>query len=69
MKAHIDINRRSSDGDNRIEFVIKLGVGHTITATMTAEDFVMALTGRSEVPAEIRGRNVSIVEAKKQVKS
>jgi len=69
MKALVDINRRSRDGDNRIEFVIKLGVGHTITTAMSAEDFMMAMTGRSEVPVEVKTRNVRIDMASKQVKS
>ncbi|AXH43468.1 hypothetical protein MZUP3_580 [Erwinia phage vB_EhrS_49] len=60
MKAFVDINRRSFEGENRMEFVIKLGVGKSITATISAEDFLMAMTGRSEVSAEVKTRNVKL---------
>ncbi len=63
MNVFVDINRRSRDGDNRVEFVIKLGVGKTITTTMSAEDFILAVTGRSEIPATVKTRNVSVTLA------
>lgn len=56
----MNINRRSWDDEHKIEVVIKLGVGKTITAEMTAEDFLLAVTGRSETPIELKTRNVSI---------
>lgn len=68
MEARVDINRRHDyeEERNNIEFVIKLDVGREITVVMNAEDFVMALTGRSEPPAKVTTRNVEItVEGRK----
>lgn len=58
--ATMNINRRSWDDEHKIEVVIKLGVGRTITAEMSAEDFLLAVTGRSETPVELRTRNVIV---------
>jgi len=63
MKAVVDINRRTHDGEHRFEFVIKFGVGKTITTTMSAEDFILAVTGRSEIPALVKTRNVNLTLA------
>lgn len=62
MEARIDINRRHDYDEelNKIEFVIKMDVGREITVSMDAEDFVMALTGRSELPAKVTTRNIEI---------
>lgn len=68
MEARVDINRRHDyeEERNNIEFVIKLDVGREITVVMNAEDFVMALTGRSELPAKVITRNIEIkVEERK----
>lgn len=65
MKGTLNINRRSWDDEHRMEIVIKLGVGRTITAEMSAEQFLLAVTGRSEMPVDLTLRNVDIVMAGK----
>lgn len=65
MKGTLNINRRSWDDEHRMEIVIKLGVGRTITAEMSAEQFLLAVTGRSETPVDLTLRNVDIVMAGK----
>lgn len=61
MKATLNINRRTWEDEHNIEIVIKLGVGRTITAEMSAEQFTLAITGRSEMPVDLTLRNVDIV--------
>nr|WP_220470796.1 hypothetical protein [Enterobacter sp. RHBSTW-01064] len=41
--------------------IIRLARGKTITAIMTPENLALALTGKSDLPAEISLRNVDIV--------
>ncbi|WP_145518652.1 hypothetical protein [Yersinia mollaretii] len=57
--ATIDISRVSGE-EQRIEIVLRFGVGKTITATMSPEDFALAITGRSELPVDIKLRQTSI---------
>lgn len=57
--AVIDISRIGGD-EQRVEIVLRFGVGKTITASMTPEDFALAITGRSEIPVDIKTRNVTI---------
>ncbi|VEB97335.1 Uncharacterised protein [Cedecea lapagei] len=70
MEARVDINRRHDvEAElHRMEFVIKLDTGREITVTMTAEDFLLAMTGRSELPAQVRTRNVTISATEKKTK-
>lgn len=63
--AVIDISRIGGD-KQRIEIVLRFGVGKTITASMTPEDFALAITGRSEIPVDIKTRNVTIGAADEQ---
>lgn len=68
MEARVDIHRRHDyeEERNNIEFVIKLDLGREIAVVMNAEDFIMALTGRAELPANVATRNVEItVEGRK----
>lgn len=58
-EAVIDISRIGGD-KQRIEIVLKFGMGRTITASMTPEDFALAITGRSEIPVDINLRRVTI---------
>lgn len=72
MEARIDINRRYEQELelHKMEFVIKLAVGREITVTMSAEDFVLAMTGRSEVIGNVKTRNVTInTEAPKAIRA
>ncbi|CNK68580.1 Uncharacterised protein [Yersinia mollaretii] len=57
--ATIDISRIGGE-EQRIEIVLRFGVGKTITATMSPEDFALAITGRSELPVDIKLRQTSI---------
>lgn len=65
LTGTLNINRRTWDEEHRIEIVIKLGTGRTIAAEMSAEDFTLALTGRSEMEVDLTLRNVDIVMAGK----
>lgn len=58
--ATLNISRKSWEDEHKMEVTIKLGTGRTITAEMTAEDFMLALTGRSETPVELKTRNVIV---------
>ncbi|EOB3108287.1 hypothetical protein ACIJH7_000204 [Yersinia enterocolitica] len=55
----IDISRIGGE-EQRIEIVLRFGVGKTITAIMSPEDFALALTGRSEIPVDIKLRRTFI---------
>ena len=57
----MNVNRRTWDDEHRIEVVIKLGVGRTISAELSAEQFMLAITGRSEMEVDLTLRNVDIV--------
>lgn len=61
MKATMNVNRRTWDEEHRIEVVIKLGTGRTIAAELSAEAFMLAITGRSEIEVDLTLRNVDIV--------
>lgn len=59
IKAVINISRIVGD-KQCIDIVLKLGIGRTISASMTPEDFALAITGRSEIPVDINLRRVTI---------
>ncbi|MBQ4777671.1 hypothetical protein F9U45_17725 [Pectobacterium versatile] len=63
MNAALDIHRRTLNDEHIVEIVIKLGVGKTVAAVMSAEDFTLAITGRSENPVKLKLRNVDVVLA------
>lgn len=50
------------DDGAEIRIVIRVAMGKTITATMTPEDLALALTGMSDVPCDLRTRNLEIRE-------
>ncbi|WP_142971398.1 hypothetical protein [Enterobacter hormaechei] len=60
MKAEISIVRPGSCDDEEIRLIIRIARGKTITAVMTPENLALALTGKSDLPAEILLRNVEI---------
>ncbi|KGB10109.1 hypothetical protein DR73_4427 [Enterobacteriaceae bacterium ATCC 29904] len=60
MKAEVSIVRPGSCDDEEIRIIIRLERGRTITAVMTPENLALALTGKSDLPAEILLRNVEI---------
>lgn len=61
QKVTLDISRQSWDTEHNIELVLKFGTGKTVKATLSAEDFALALTGRSELPVTLTTRNVELV--------
>lgn len=60
MKAKISIVRPGSCDDQEIRLIIRLAMGKTITAVMTPECLALALTGKSDLPVELKLRNVDI---------
>jgi hypothetical protein len=68
LPAVISITRPGGGDEPRIEITIKTGLGKSITAEMTPEQFAMAVTGKSEVPVTLRLRNLELspVEAKEK---
>lgn len=65
MKCTLSINRPTVNGvsDAVIELVLRIERGKTITVPVSPADFALALTGKSDVPAELRLRGVSVVPA------
>ncbi|MFV8145197.1 hypothetical protein ACNQ1H_14750 [Enterobacter cloacae complex sp.6722787] len=60
MQAQISIVRPGAADDQEIRLIIRLAMGKTITALMTPENLALALTGKSDLPAELKLRNVEI---------
>lgn len=46
--------------DKEIRLIIRLAMGRTITALITPENLALALTGKSDLPVELKLRNVEI---------
>lgn len=65
MKCTLSISRPTVSGvsDAVIELVLRIERGKTITVLVSPADLALALTGKSEVPAELRLRGVSVVPA------
>ena len=60
MKADMSIMRAGAADNDEISIVIRLDRGKTITALVTPENLALALTGRSEIPVDLRLRNVEL---------
>ncbi|WP_449549540.1 hypothetical protein [Lelliottia nimipressuralis] len=60
MEAQISIVRPGASDDEEIRIIIRLEMGKTITAVMTPEQLALALTGKSDLPVELKLRNVEI---------
>lgn len=60
MKAEMSIMRAGAADNDEISIVIRLERGKTITALVTPENLALALTGRSEIPVDLRLRNVEL---------
>ncbi|ACN74583.1 hypothetical protein AV954_gp43 [Escherichia phage SSL-2009a] len=60
MKADMSIMRAGAADNDEISIVIRLERGKTITALVTPENLALALTGRSEIPVDLRLRNVEL---------
>lgn len=65
MKCTLSINRPTLNGESDavIEIVLRLERGKTITVPVSPADFALAVTGKSDVPAEMRLRGVSVMPA------
>ncbi|WP_247171401.1 hypothetical protein, partial [Escherichia coli] len=46
--------------DREIRMIIRLAMGKTITALITPENLALALTGKSDLPVELKLRNIEI---------
>ncbi|WP_213862347.1 hypothetical protein, partial [Escherichia coli] len=46
--------------DSEIHMIIRLARGKTITVLTTPENLALALTGKSDLPVELKLRNVEI---------
>lgn len=62
MKAAMSITRPGSSDDKEIRVIIRIAMGKTMTAVITPEDFALAVTGKSDVPVELKLRNLTIQE-------
>lgn len=60
MKGQISIVRPGACDDREIRMIIRLAMGKTITALITPENLSLALTGKSDLPVELKLRNVEI---------
>ncbi|CUL02194.1 hypothetical protein AVU03_gp56 [Escherichia phage slur05] len=60
MKAEMSIMRAGATDNDEIRIVIRLERGKTITALVTPENLALALTVRSDIPVDLRLRNVEL---------
>lgn len=60
MKAELSIMRSGAVDDDEIQIVLRLERGKTITALVTPENLALALTGRSDIPVDLRLRNAEL---------
>lgn len=60
MIGQISIVRPGACDDREIRMIIRLAMGKTITALITPENLALALTGKSDLPVELKLRNIEI---------
>lgn len=60
MNGQISIVRPGACDDSEIHMIIRLARGKTITVLTTPENLALALTGKSDLPVELKLRNVEI---------
>lgn len=60
MNGQISIVRPGACDDCEIRMIIRLARGKTITALITPENLALALTGKSDLPVELKLRNIEI---------
>lgn len=60
MRAELSIVRPSASDDKEIRLIIRLAMGKTVTAIITPENLALALTGKSDLPVDLKLRNVQI---------
>ena len=56
MNGQISIVRPGACDDREIRMIIRLSMGKTITALITPENLALALTGKSDLPVELKLR-------------
>ncbi|EID8797592.1 hypothetical protein LCJ21_005024 [Escherichia coli] len=59
MNGQISIVRPGACDDCEIRMIIRLARGKTITALITPENLALALTGKSDLPVELRKVRIS----------
>lgn len=64
MDAQLSIVRPGSCDDSEIRMIIRVAMGKTVTAVITPGDLALALTGKSDVPIELKLRNLRIEEVR-----
>ncbi|EET1912568.1 hypothetical protein FKZ88_003400 [Escherichia coli] len=60
MNGQISIVRPGACDNCEIRMIIRLARGKTITALITPENLALALTGKSDLPVELKLRNIEI---------
>ncbi|EET9159743.1 hypothetical protein FAW29_004392 [Escherichia coli] len=60
MNGQISIVLPGACDDSEIHMIIRLARGKTITVLTTPENLALALTGKSDLPVELKLRNVEI---------
>ncbi|HCN0392326.1 TPA: hypothetical protein N6L99_003839 [Escherichia coli] len=60
MIGQISIVRPGACDDREIRMIIRLAIGKTITALITPENLALALTRKSDLPVDIKLRNIEI---------
>ncbi|WP_137425936.1 hypothetical protein [Escherichia coli] len=59
-ESEMTIVRPGACDDSEIHMIIRLARGKTITVLTTPENLALALTGKSDLPVELKLRNVEI---------
>lgn len=62
MSAELSIVRPGACDDEEIRLIIRVSRGKTVTAVISPEDFALAVTGKSDVPVELKLRNIELRE-------
>lgn len=60
--AELSIVRPGACDDEEIRLIIRVSRGKTVTAVISPEDFALAVTGKSDVPVELKLRNIELRE-------
>lgn len=62
MNAELSIVRPGACDDEEIRLIIQVSRGKTVTTVISPEDFALAVTGKSDVPVELKLRNIELRE-------
>lgn len=62
MNAELSIVRPGACDDEEIRLIIRVSRGKTVTAVISPENFALAVTGKSDVPVELKLRNIELRE-------